>query len=99
MQLVKQVPNFPSKLFFFCEEAPGSAGQTPIVLSHVIYEKIKEKHPEFVAQLEKYGMTYKKMMNDEDHPSSYNGRGWKSAYNTDDKNHLMEMYACGSLHC
>ncbi|GKA32441.1 clavaminate synthase-like protein [Tanacetum coccineum] len=88
-----KVPNFPSKLFFFCEEAPGSGGQTPIVLSHIIYEKMKEKHPEFVAQLEEQGMTYKKMMNDEDHESSYTGRGWKSAYNADDKNILEEMVA------
>ncbi|GJX73780.1 clavaminate synthase-like protein, partial [Tanacetum coccineum] len=54
---------------------------------------MKETHPEFVAQLEEHGMTYKKMMNDEDHESSYTGRGWKSTYNTDDKFLLEEMYA------
>ena len=38
-----QVPEFPSKLFFFCEVEPGSGGETPIVLSHVVYERMKEK--------------------------------------------------------
>ncbi|GJU13187.1 retrovirus-related pol polyprotein from transposon TNT 1-94 [Tanacetum coccineum] len=37
------------------------------------------------------------MINDEDHESSYTGRGWKSAYNIDDKNLLEEMYDCGHM--
>ncbi|KAL7603303.1 hypothetical protein Lser_V15G18033 [Lactuca serriola] len=78
--------DFPSKLFFFCEEEPGSGGETPIVLSHIVYEKMKEKHPEFVAKLEEHGLTYTKLMSDEDHPSLYAGRGWKSTYMTNDKN-------------
>ncbi|CAG7881041.1 unnamed protein product [Brassica rapa] len=43
-----QVPEFPSKLFFYCEVEPNSGGETPLVLSHVVYERMKEKHPEFV---------------------------------------------------
>ncbi|KAF8027601.1 hypothetical protein BT93_E0494 [Corymbia citriodora subsp. variegata] len=53
-----QVPEFPSKLFFFCEVEPGSGGETPIVLSHVIYERMREKYPEFVQQLEEHGLIY-----------------------------------------
>jgi len=87
------VPDFPAKLFFFCEEAPGSGGQTPIVLSNIIYEKMKEKHPDFVAQLEEHGVTYIILTGDEDQPLSSTGRGWKSAYATDDKKVAEERAA------
>ncbi|GJN32178.1 hypothetical protein PR202_gb20662 [Eleusine coracana subsp. coracana] len=53
-----QVPTFPSKLFFFCEVEPKSGGETPIVLSHYVYKRMKEKFPEFVEKLEKDGLIY-----------------------------------------
>ncbi|KAI3727278.1 hypothetical protein L1987_67091 [Smallanthus sonchifolius] len=80
------IPDSPTKLFFFCEEEPGEGGETPIVLSHIIYEKMKERHPDFVAQLEEHGLTYIKIAGDKDDPSSVTGSSWKSAYKTDDKN-------------
>ncbi|MFS7974326.1 putative TauD/TfdA-like domain, taurine dioxygenase TauD-like superfamily [Helianthus anomalus] len=87
------VPEFPTKISFFCEEAPGSGGQTPIVLSHIVYEKMKEKHPEFVAKLEEHGVTYIILTGDEDQPLSSTGRGWKTAYDTDDKKVAEERAA------
>ncbi|GKA31577.1 clavaminate synthase-like protein [Tanacetum coccineum] len=87
------VPDFPSKIVFFCEVAPGSGGQTPIVLSHIIYDKMKKLHPEFVAKLEEHGVTYIILTGDEDQPLSSTGRGWKSAYNTDDKKVAEERAA------
>ncbi|PWA44695.1 1-deoxy-d-xylulose 5-phosphate synthase [Artemisia annua] len=48
-----KVPAFPLKVFFFCEEEPNIGGETPIVLSHVIYDKMKQKYPEAA----KLGMT------------------------------------------
>ncbi|MFS7974336.1 putative TauD/TfdA-like domain, taurine dioxygenase TauD-like superfamily [Helianthus anomalus] len=80
------VPDFPTKLFFFCEEEPGEGGETPIVLSHIVYEKMKERHPDFVAQLEEHGLMYIKVAGDRDDPSSVTGTSWKKAYQTDDKN-------------
>ncbi|XP_076926768.1 clavaminate synthase-like protein At3g21360 [Bidens hawaiensis] len=80
------LPNFPTKLFFFCEEEPRSGGETPIVLSHIVYEKMKEKHPEFVDKLEEHGLRFITVTGDEDHSSSIGGRGWKSVFMTDDKN-------------
>ncbi|XP_023729382.1 clavaminate synthase-like protein At3g21360 [Lactuca sativa] len=79
------VRDFPTKLFFFCDEEPGKGGETPIVLSHIIYKRMTEKHPEFVSQLEEHGLTYTKVSNEEDDPSSFTGSGWKSTYKTDDK--------------
>ncbi|KAI3777870.1 hypothetical protein L1987_47673 [Smallanthus sonchifolius] len=87
------VPDPPTKLFFFCEEEPGRGGETPIVLSRIIYEKMKDKHPEFVAKLEEHGLTYIKIAGDDDDPSSFTGSSWKSAYKTDDKNIAEERAA------
>ncbi|XP_076914790.1 clavaminate synthase-like protein At3g21360 [Bidens hawaiensis] len=87
------VPKSPTKLFFFCEEEPEEGGETPIVLSHIIYEKMKERHPEFVAQLEDHGLTYIKIASDEDDPSSVTGSSWKTAYKTTDKNIAEERAA------
>lgn len=81
----EQVPEFPSKLFFFCEVEPGSGGETPIVLSHVVYERMKERYPEFVERLEKYGLLYVRVLGEDDNPSSPIGRGWKSTFLTTDK--------------
>ncbi|XP_030968583.1 clavaminate synthase-like protein At3g21360 [Quercus lobata] len=80
-----QVPTFPSKLFFFCEVEPGSGGETPIVLSHLVYEKVKERHPEFVERLEEHGLLYTRVLGEDDDPSSPIGRGWKSTFLTKDK--------------
>ncbi|KAH9605114.1 hypothetical protein KSS87_005738 [Heliosperma pusillum] len=80
-----QVPEFPSKLFFFCEVEPKSGGETPIVLSHIIYQRMKERHPEFVQQLEEHGLIYTRVLGEGDNPSSPIGRGWKSTFLTDDK--------------
>ncbi|XP_071713868.1 clavaminate synthase-like protein At3g21360 [Rutidosis leptorrhynchoides] len=87
------VRDVPSKLFLFCEVEPGSGGQTPIVLSHIIYEKMKAKHPEFIAKLEEHGLTYTVIMSDESDLSYIAGRGWKPAYMTDDKKIAEERAA------
>ncbi|EEF46381.1 clavaminate synthase-like protein At3g21360 [Ricinus communis] len=88
-----QVPEFPSKLLFFCEVEPGSGGETPIVLSHIVYEKMKEKYPEFVERLDKYGLIYNRVLPEVDDPSSPIGRGWKSTFLTNDKTLAEERAA------
>ncbi|XP_071709740.1 clavaminate synthase-like protein At3g21360 [Rutidosis leptorrhynchoides] len=75
----------PSKLFFFCEQEPGKGGQTSIVLSHIIYDKMKVKHPEFIEDLEEHGVINVAIMKEEDDVSNVGGRSWKSAYMTTDK--------------
>ncbi|GER52103.1 clavaminate synthase-like protein [Striga asiatica] len=88
-----QVPEYPSKLFFFCEVEPASGGETPIVLSHVVYEKMKEKYPDFVEKLEKHGLIYTRVLGEDDDPSSPIGRGWKSTFLTEDKSVAEERAA------
>ncbi|XP_071710530.1 clavaminate synthase-like protein At3g21360 [Rutidosis leptorrhynchoides] len=87
------VPDAPSKLFFFCEQEPGKGGQTPLVLSHIIYDKMKEKYPEFIAEVEEHGVKNVVVMGDEDDSSNVGGRGWKSAYMTNDKKVAEERAA------
>lgn len=88
-----QVPEFPSKLFFFCEVEPGSGGETPIVLSHIVYERMKHKYPDFVEQLERHGLIYTRVLGEKDDPSSPIGRGWKSTFLTEDKSIAEERAA------
>ncbi|XP_050285978.1 clavaminate synthase-like protein At3g21360 isoform X3 [Quercus robur] len=88
-----QVTTFPSKLFFFCEVEPGSGGETPIVLSHLVYEKMKERHPEFVERLEEHGLLYTRVIGEDDDLSSPIGRGWKSTFLTKDKSVAEERAA------
>lgn len=88
-----QVPEYPSKLFFFCEVEPGSGGETPIVLSHIVYERMKEKYPEFVQRLEQHGLIYTRILGEDDDPSSPIGRGWKSTFLTKDKEVAEERAA------
>ncbi|KAM2366388.1 hypothetical protein ACFX1X_005085 [Malus domestica] len=79
-------PEYPSKLLFFCEVEPVSGGETPIVLSHIVYERMKNKHPQFVQKLEDHGLIYTKIIGHHDDPSSAIGRGWKATFATEDKN-------------
>ncbi|XP_044497510.1 clavaminate synthase-like protein At3g21360 [Mangifera indica] len=88
-----QLPEFPSKLFFFCEVEPGSGGETPLVLSHIVYERMKQRYPEFVENLEQHGLIYTRVLGEEDDPSSPIGRSWKSTFSTDDKNLAEERAA------
>ncbi|KAJ0075548.1 hypothetical protein Patl1_33975 [Pistacia atlantica] len=92
MKWLRLVPEFPSKLFFFCEVEPESGGETPIVLSHVVYERMKQRYPEFVEQLEQHGLLYTRVLGEEDDPSSPIGRGWKSTFLTEDKSLAEERF-------
>ncbi|KAK7471590.1 hypothetical protein BaRGS_00035753 [Batillaria attramentaria] len=80
-----QVPTFPSRLFFYCDVAPPSGGQTPLALSHVVYRRMQERHPDFVHKLEQEGVRYTRVLPDGDDPTSPIGRGWQSTFQTEDK--------------
>ncbi|KAK6914832.1 TauD/TfdA-like domain [Dillenia turbinata] len=88
-----QVPEFPSKLFFFCEVEPATGGETPIVLSHVVFDRMKQKYPDFVECLEEHGLIYIRVLGEDDDPSSPIGRGWKSTFLTNDKKIAEERAA------
>lgn len=62
-----------------------SGGETPIVLSHYVYKKVRDKFPEFVEKLEKCGLIYTRVLGEGDDSSSPIGRGWQSVFGTSDK--------------
>jgi hypothetical protein len=59
-------------LFFFCEVEAKSGGDTPIVFSHYVYKKVKDKFPEFVEKLEKCRLIYGLFARDSPAPDSPN---------------------------
>lgn len=88
-----QVPEYPAKLFFYCEVEPAVGGETPIVLSHLIDKKMAEQFPDFVKKLEETGLLYIRILGEDDDPSSPIGRGWHSTFLTKDKNEAEKRAA------
>ena len=79
-----QFDEFPTKLIFFCEIAPPEGGQTAIVLSHKITQRMEQIYPLLIKKLEKEGLIYPSSLNQEDDPQSVL-RGWQSRYETNNK--------------
>lgn len=75
-----QSKNHPGMLFFYCMQPPIEGGETPIVLSNLVYERIKGEFPDFVRELEEKGVKYVRILPEDDDPSSAIGRGWKSTF-------------------
>ncbi|KAK4183503.1 hypothetical protein QBC35DRAFT_456205 [Podospora australis] len=51
-------PHFPDYVFFYCVSAPETGGETPLNNSVILLDFLREKHPEFVAEVEKKGVKY-----------------------------------------
>ncbi|KAF2011585.1 Clavaminate synthase-like protein [Aaosphaeria arxii CBS 175.79] len=51
-------PHFPAYVFFYCFSAPDTGGETPINNSIILYQQLKEKHPEFIKEIEEKGVKY-----------------------------------------
>ncbi|KAI3397828.1 hypothetical protein diail_10361 [Diaporthe ilicicola] len=78
-----QSKSHPGVLFFYCMRAPPEGGETPIVLSNLVYERIRGEFPDFVSELEEKGVRYVRVLPEVDDPSSAIGRGWKSTFAVD----------------
>jgi alpha-ketoglutarate-dependent taurine dioxygenase len=83
-----QSPKYPKKLFFYCDVEPPRGGETPILLSHLVYQEMKQRCPDFVAALEQKGIKYTRIMPEEDDPSTPIGRGWRSTYAVNSREEL-----------
>src|SRR5262245_4923575 len=73
-----QTPIYPSKLFFFCEQPAETGGATPICRSDVLWEKLKQRCPEFARDCETKGLRYSHVMPGENDAASGMGRSWQS---------------------
>lgn len=82
---IGQQPVFPLNLFFYCDVPPAEGGQTSLVLSNIVYQRMAEREPEYVRKLEEEKVTYTRVLPDVDDPTSSIGRGWRSTYLTEDK--------------
>ncbi|MBT4844294.1 MAG: SyrP protein, partial [Planctomycetaceae bacterium] len=82
-----QTPIYPSRLFFFCEQPADTGGATPICRSDVLVVRLKEQHPQFVADLITKGLKYRNILPNENDPQSGMGRSWRSTFhaNTPDE--------------
>ncbi|KAK3789129.1 hypothetical protein RRG08_012751 [Elysia crispata] len=80
-----QVPTFPKTLLFFCETPPASGGQTPLVLSNKVYQRMVEKFPQYVRDLEEKKVVYTRVLPNGDDMESPIGRGWQSTFQTEDR--------------
>ena len=63
-----------------------------IVLSRVVYQRMKEKYPEFVERLEKHGLLYTRVLGEDDNPNSPIGRGLKSTFLTNHKTLAQQRF-------
>ncbi len=80
-----QTPVYPSKLFFYCEQAAHSGGATPLGRSDILLQELTKQAPEFVAACLKLGVRYSNVMPNIDDLESGQGRSWRSTLSTDDK--------------
>lgn len=80
-----QTPIYPSKLFFYCEQAAEQGGATPLCRSDILLEELERQAPEFVAACIEKGVRYSNVMPGVDDPESGQGRSWRSTLSTIDK--------------
>ena len=73
-----QTPVFPSKLFFYCEQAAQIGGATPICRSDTLLVQLKSAVPDFVSACVDKGVCYSQTMPPEDDMQSGQGRSWRS---------------------
>lgn len=80
-----QTPIYPSKLFFYCEQAAESGGATPLCRSDVLLNELAKQVPKFVAACAEKGVRYSNVMPGIDDLESGQGRSWRSTLSTDSK--------------
>jgi len=80
-----QTPIYPSKLFFFCEQAAATGGATPLCRSDILFQKMQEEIPEFAQACEQKGLLYTNVMPAANDPNSGMGRSWQSTLRAESK--------------
>jgi hypothetical protein len=73
-----QTPLSPKWILFSCEVAPQEGGATPLCRSDILYNRLKSRCPDFVADCESKGLIYTNVMPGKDDAQSSMGRSWKS---------------------
>lgn len=89
-----QTPVYPGKLFFFCETAPDSGGETPMCRSDRLLAMMRQQQPEFVQRCAEEGLRYTNVMPLAADAASGQGRSWTSTLGTNDRE-LAEQKLAG----
>ena len=88
-----QTPIFPSRLFFFCEQAATTGGATALCRSDVLWEKITRECPAFARDCEEKGLRYSNVMPAINDPESGMGRSWQSTLRVSTKDQAESRLA------
>ncbi|KAK8941407.1 Clavaminate synthase-like protein [Platanthera zijinensis] len=87
MALIKEYPN---KIFFCCLEAPAKGGETSIIPSDFLVEKMEEKAAEALKKMEEDGIT-----------AVMTTKAWHRMFNTADEieaeKSAMKKFICNSI--
>ncbi|VUC34357.1 unnamed protein product [Clonostachys rosea] len=76
--------HFPGILFFYSQQVPEQGGQTPLLSTIELYDKLLEETPEFVADLIEKGITGRQYYpSKEDLESKTIGWNWQDSYGFD----------------
>ncbi|XP_042488726.1 clavaminate synthase-like protein At3g21360 [Macadamia integrifolia] len=95
MSLTKDCP---SKLFFFCSQPPPAGGETSIVPSPIVVEKMEEKLPEFVTEQREKGCVFGRSLPKGNDISMISGRAWKWFLQTEDQDEAKQRLLKGYIH-
>ncbi|KAJ3325431.1 hypothetical protein HDV06_004290 [Boothiomyces sp. JEL0866] len=87
-----QVPRYPECLFFQCQQIT-KGGETPLLRSDIIYDRVNKAYPELTKKLEEKGVVYTRVIPKHDDPTSPIGRGWISTFQSEDLNVVEEKAA------
>jgi alpha-ketoglutarate-dependent taurine dioxygenase len=80
-----QTPVYPSKLFFYCEQAAEEGGATPLCRSDILLRELELTAPEFVADCANKGVRYSNVMPADDDLDSGQGRSWRSTLSVESR--------------
>ncbi|KAF8404251.1 hypothetical protein HHK36_009133 [Tetracentron sinense] len=96
-----QAKQFPSKIFFFCSQPSPEGGETSIVPSHIVVEKMEERVPEFMAKLSQTGYILGLKTRKDNDSSEIFSQAWKLIIKTEDKaefeERVKEKMDCSSV--
>lgn len=84
----------PSKILFFCKEPAPEGGETSIVPSDVVVDRMEERLPEFMAKISEVGMIYsfKTVGDNETDANTVINKTWKWMLKTDDEVEARKRY-------
>ncbi|MGH7137951.1 MAG: TauD/TfdA family dioxygenase [Pirellulales bacterium] len=87
-----QTPIYPSKLFFFCEQAAAEGGATPLCRSDILWQRLDERCPQFARDCLEKGLRYTNVMPGADDASSGMGRSWQSTLRAESREQAFNTF-------